>query len=349
MASRPLVSVHYPRSMGEFQSWFATDADCLDYLAWLRWPGGFVCPTCGHPAGWSLADGRIMCKACSSRVSPTSGTIFDRTRTPLTVWFMVCWLFATQKDGTSALTLQKNLEIGSYQTAWALLHRLRSVLVRPGRERLVGGVEVDETYVGGNELGVHLGRAKGKKSMVGIAVERIGARASGRCRMALLRDASAESLRAFLRDHVEEGSTVVSDGWRPYQGATAGLYVHRPLVGHGPAGSKLLPRVHRVAGLAKRWMLSTHQGSIGTDHLASYLNEFVFRFNRRRSRSRGLVFFRVLELAVLHEPVRYRDLIAHAKPGVAPSPPPRTYRHPASLERPRADRPWRAAPPIHSG
>lgn len=152
MASRPLVSVHYPRSMGEFQSWFATDADCLDYLAWLRWPGGFVCPTCGHPAGWSLADGRIMCKACSSRVSPTSGTIFDRTRTPLTVWFMVCWLFATQKDGTSALTLQKNLEIGSYQTAWALLHRLRSVLVRPGRERLVGGVEVDETYVGGNEL-----------------------------------------------------------------------------------------------------------------------------------------------------------------------------------------------------
>jgi ISXO2 transposase-like protein/transposase-like zinc ribbon protein len=349
VASRPLASVHYPKSTGEFQSWFPTDADCLDYLAWLRWPGGFACPGCGHPAGWRLADGRMMCRACFLRVSPMAGTIFDRTRTPLTVWFTACWLFATQKDGVSALSLQKNLEIGSYQTAWALLHRLRSVLVRPGRERLVGAVEVDETDVGGEEPGVHLGRAKGKKSMVGIAVERIGARASGRCRMALLCDASAASLRAFLCDHVDEGSTVVSDGWAPYRSATAGLYVHRPLIGHGPAGSKLLPRVHRVAALAKRWMLGTHQGSIGTDHLASYLNEFVFRFNRRRSRSPGLVFYRVLELAVLHEPVRYRDLIAHTKSGVAPSPPPRTFRHPASLERSRADRPWRSAPSISSG
>ena len=162
----------YPRSLGEFSSWFGTDADCLDYLEWLRWPDGFVCADCGHAGGWRLGDRRWMCSACGARSSATAGTIFDRTRTPLTVWFMACWLFATQKDGISALSLQRALEIGSYQTAWAMLHRLRSVLVRPGRELLNGVVEVDETYIGGEEPGLSGGRAKGKKALVGIAVER---------------------------------------------------------------------------------------------------------------------------------------------------------------------------------
>ena len=143
--------VHYPRSVGGFQAWFRTDADCLDYLEWVRWPLGFVCPDCGHSGGWRLGDGRIMCAACGHRTSVTAGTIFDRTRTPLTVWFTACWSFATAKDGISALSLQKTLEIGSQQTAWALLHRLRSVLVRPGRDLLARTVEVDETYIGGEE------------------------------------------------------------------------------------------------------------------------------------------------------------------------------------------------------
>src|SRR6266540_684981 len=130
---------HYPRSTGDLLAWFPTDADCLDYLEWLRWPGGFVCPRCGHLGGWRLADGRFWCAGCGTRTSPTAGTIFDRTRTPLTVWFTACWMFASGKDGMSALSLQRGLEIGSYQTAWAMLHRLRSVLVRPGRERLTGG------------------------------------------------------------------------------------------------------------------------------------------------------------------------------------------------------------------
>src|SRR5215210_8667793 len=116
----PLAGRHYPRSMGEFQSWFSTDADCLDYLEWLRWPDGFVCPGCGHVGGWRLADGRFGCAGCGARTSPTAGTIFDRTRTPLTVWFTACWLFATQKDGIAALSLKRSLEIGSYQTAWAM-------------------------------------------------------------------------------------------------------------------------------------------------------------------------------------------------------------------------------------
>jgi hypothetical protein len=147
------------------------------------------------------------------RTSATAGTIFDRTRTPLTVWFTACWLFATQKDGISALALQRALGIGLYQTAWAMLQRLRSVLVRPGHALLRGRVEVDETYIGGIEPGLSGGRAKGKKALVGIAVERVEARGFGRCRMAWLLDGSGDALRAFLTDHVQQGATVITDGW----------------------------------------------------------------------------------------------------------------------------------------
>ena len=190
--------MHYPRSAGELRSWFATDADCLDYLDWLRWPDGFACPRCGCTGGWLVADGRYKCVACGKRTSVTAGTLFDRRRTPLTVWFEACWLFASGKDGMSALSLQRSLEIGSYATAWAMLHRLRSVLVRPGRDRLTGTVEVDETYVGGEEPGLRGGRAKGKKVLVGVAIEVIEPRGFGRCRMQVLTDASAATLHAFI-------------------------------------------------------------------------------------------------------------------------------------------------------
>ena len=131
-ALQPRAGVHYPRSAGEFRSWFGSDEDCLDYLDWLRWPDGFVCPRCAHRGGWKVADGRYKCAACGGRTSVTAGTMFDRRRTPLTVWFEACWVFASGKDGMSALSLQRSLAIGSYPTAWAMLHRLRSVLVRPG-------------------------------------------------------------------------------------------------------------------------------------------------------------------------------------------------------------------------
>ena len=187
VTAAPVAGVHYPRSLGELRSWFVTDADCLDYLEWLRWPDGFVCPRCGQlgrlAAGRRPVPLRGVRRSCTS---VTAGTIFDRTRTPLTVWFMAAWLFATQKDGVSAQSVQRALEIGSYQTAWAMLHRLRSVLVRPGRERLTGIVEVDETFIGGEEPGLRGGRARGKKSLVGVAVEVKQPRGLGRCRMAIL-------------------------------------------------------------------------------------------------------------------------------------------------------------------
>ena len=342
----PRAGQHYPASLGDFQSWFRTDADCLDYLEWLRWPEGFVCPACGIRGGWRLSDGRFMCSACSGRSSVTAGTIFDRTRTPLTVWFTACWMFATAKDGLSALGLKRVLEIGSYQTAWAMLHRLRSVLVRPGRERLTGIVEVDETYIGGKEPGLAGGRARGKKVLTGIAVEIREPKGIGRCRMAPLADASGASLESFVRGHIEPGAKVITDGWKGYEGLGKLGYLHDPRSqraarARGDDPGALLPAVHRVASLTKRWLLGTHQGATDDAHLSSYLNEFVFRFNRRRSRSRGMVFYRVLELAVTHEPVRYSELIVNPQSSKTPPTPPKTRGHPHSLERPRQHRPWR--------
>ena len=339
---------HYPRSTGEFGAWFATDADCLDYLEWLRWPEGFVCPRCGHRVGWRMRDGRLRCGACDGRTSVTAGTVFDRTRTPLTVWFTACWLFATQKDGVSAQSLQRALEISSYQTAWAMLHRLRSVLVRPGRERLTGRVEVDETFIGGEEPALRGGRQKGKKSLVAVAVEVREPRGFGRCRMAVLPDASAASLHPFVTDHVEPGAAVITDAWQGYAGIESLGYTRERhsqraarLRGEDPNG--LLPGVHRVASLAKRWLLGTHKGSVDEGHLQAYLDEFVFRFNRRTSRSRGLVFQRVLELAVGHQPVRYRDLVVDPRPKRNPPAGRAGWGHPPSLDRPPANRPWRTA------
>lgn len=334
--------------MGEFQSWFSTDADCLDYLEWMRWPDGFVCPQCGQLDGWRLGDGRFRCGTCRASTSVTAGTIFDRTRTPLTVWFTTCWLFATQKDGISALGLQKALEIGSYQTAWAMLHRLRSVLVRPGRDRLTALVEVDETFIGGEEPGLRGGRAKGKKSLVGVAVEIKEPKGTGRCRMAVLADASAASLHPFVATNVESGAVVITDAWQGYSGIDELGYrrdrrSQRAARLRGEDPGALLPNVHRVVAPAKRWLLGTHQGSIDPEHLQSYLDEFAFRFNRRTARSRGLVFYRVLELAVGHEPVRYRQLIVNPQPKANPPAGRAGWGHPPSLDRPPAGRPWRAA------
>lgn len=226
--------------------------------------------------------------------------------------------------------------------------RLRSVLVRPGRDRLSGTVEVDETYIGGDEPGLSGGRAKGKKVLTGIAVEVQEPKGIGRCRMALLADGSSASLHPFVTGHVQPGATVITDAWMGYHGLAGLGYVHqrrsqRAARARGDDPGELLPAVHRVASLAKRWLLGTHQGSVDEAHLPGYLNEFAFRFNRRRSRSRGLVFYRLLELAVGHGPVRYHDLIVRQRSRAAPPAPPGTRGHPPSLERPGANRPWRAA------
>ena len=215
---------------------------------------------------------------------------------------------------------------------------------RPGRELLSGQVEVDETYIGGEEAGLAGGRAKGKKALVAVAVEVKQPKGFGRCRMRVIPDGSASTLHTFITDNVATGSTVITDGWSGYLGIDKSGYPHdrrsqRAAKALGEDIGKLLPGVHRVASLAKRWLLSTHQGAVDVEHLPGYLEEFCFRFNRRRSRSRGLVFLRVLQLAVGHDPVRYQQLVKRHQPRKAPPRPPGATGHPPNIDRPRATRP----------
>ena len=341
----PRAGVEYPGSYADVRAWFPTDAACLDYLDWLRWPDGFHCPVCRGTKAWKLPDGRWSCGVCGRRVSATAGTIFHGTRTPLTVWFAAAWQMTTQKHGISALGLKRTLGIGSEQTAWAMLHRYRTAMVRPGRERLSGIVEADETFLGGPEPGVR-GRGAQGKVMVEVAVEQVG-RGLGRCRLQVIPDVAGPTLREFMLAHVEPGSVVITDGLASYRPACGEDYEHRPEP-IGPSGQQaheLLPAVHRVASLVQRWLLGTHQGGVKPAHIQAYLDEFTFRFNRRRSRARGMLFYRLLEQAVQAEPRTYRSLVAEPGSGRRdrlPPPPDKRIR-PASLDGDPVDRPWRKA------
>jgi transposase-like protein len=207
--------------------------------------------------------------------------------------------------------MQRVLGLGSYETAWSWLHKLRRAMVRPGRDRLTGTVEVDEAFIGGVTPGAQ-GRDGQDKAMVVIAAEEDG-NGIGRIRLARVPDASSPSLHGFIQNAITPGSTIHTDGWAPYRGLEKLGYAHAatPLKGKGKTAAViLLPRVHRVAALLKRWLLGTHQGAVGPNHLDYYLDEFTFRFNRRRSASRGKLFFRLLEQAVRVEPVTY-DQIVH--------------------------------------
>jgi transposase-like protein len=266
---------------------------------------------------------------------------------PLTLSFTACRLFATGKDGIAALSLKRTVEVGSYQTAWAILDRLGILPVRPGREHLVGTVEVDETCIGGRDPGAGRGKGRDDTVLTGSALEIKEPSGYGRCRIAPLADASAASLQAFVCDRVEPAPTVITDGWQGDLGLDRCGYTHEARsqraarFGGDEQPGELLPAVHRVASLAKRWILGTHRGAIDHAHLHDYLNEFVFRFNRRHSRGREVLFYRVLELAVRHVPVRYADIAAGHLPCKTPPMPPSPRGKPASLERAPADRRWR--------
>jgi transposase-like protein len=299
----------YPRTILELEAQFSTDDACRACLERLRWPDGFVCPRCAGRGGWKTARGLWACRACGHHASVTAGTIFQDTRTPLTVWFRAIWWVTSQKTGASALGLQSVLGLGSYETAWTWLHKLRRAMVRPGRDRLAGQVEVDETFIGGVEPGGGR-RHVGKKALVGVAAE-VRGDGIGRIRLRRVADSSAESLVPFVQAAVEPDSLVVTDGLQSYGGLRdLGYRLETRVVrGSGKTASELLPRVHRVASLLDRWLLGTHQGAVSREHLDYYLDEFTFRMNRRNSRYRGLLFLRLLEQAVAVEPVPYSKLV----------------------------------------
>jgi transposase-like protein len=294
------MSEDYPRTLFELERRFSDEDACRAYLFALRWPEGFVCPGCGGTQAWATGRGLWLCRGCRRQVSVTAGTLFQDSHVPLTTWFRVMWYVTSQKSGASALGLQRVLGFGSYKTAWRLLHKLRRAMVRPGRDRLQGVVEVDEAYWGGAEVGV-VGRLTQKKERLLVAAEADGA-GIGRIRMACVPDLTKETLHHFIAHAVEPGGTVRTDGLNAYMGLQG--YVHDRLIQRNqPADTHLLPRVHRVISLLKRWLLGTHQGAIGPEHLVYYLDEFTFRFNRRKSASRGKLFYRLAQQAVQVQPV----------------------------------------------
>jgi transposase-like protein len=272
----------------------------------------------------------------------TTGTIFHSTRTPLTVWFAAAWYVTSAKNGVAAKTLHRLLGFGSYQTAWAMLHRFRAAMVRPDRDRLAGVVEVNEMFIGGLKPGKR-GRGAAGKSLVAVAVELLIPKGFGRCRLSIIPNTQAPTLRAFLLDCVKPGSVIVTDGLSSYPAAIEDTYQHQPHVGVGadqPAHVSL-PAVHRIASLVKRWLLGTHQGAVAADHLQAYLDEFVFRFNRRHSAFRGLLFRRLLEQAVHAAPVTYRSLVKIPLPKLTKPHAPSMHRtRPSTLTGTLPVHPW---------
>jgi transposase-like protein len=347
MLSEPKADVHYPGRVADLRAWFPDDAACLDYLDWLRWPDGFVCPHCRSGTAWQLRDGRYSCGGCKRRVSVTAGTVFHGTRTPLTVWFEAAWLMMTSKAGVSAVYVQRVLGLGSYQTAWAMLHRYRDVMIVPERDKLSGVVEMDETYIGGVKAGKR-GRGAAGKVLVAGAIERAGGdrRGFGRARLEIITSAKSTALREFITANIAPGTTVISDALSSYPNALAGPdYEHDPIniKRSGLQAHQVLPGVHRLFSLSKRWLEGTHQGRVEDDHLQSYMDEFIFRFNRRTARQRGLLFLRLLERAVQADPIRFVDIVANPHPAERRGRPPGRREWPTTLAVEPLDRPWRRA------
>lgn len=309
MAGDAVGGVDYPRTFQEFQAWFPNEDACLDYLETLRWPDGFVCPVCECRDAWRTAGRLFMCTACSRKTSVTAGTIFHRSHTSISTWFAAVWFVTSQKNGVSALGLQNVLGFGSYETAWAWMHKLRRAMVRPEREQLSGVVELDETLVGGASTG-QLGVSGENKVPVLVAVERLANGRLGRVRFDIGQRPGSKKLLTFAEDSIAKGSLIRTDGAIFLRQLPSMGFKHEYSTGYDSLDKdQELPGVHLVASLLKRWIAGTLQHRVSDKHLAYYLDEFAFRFNRRTSRARGMLFYRLLQQAVNTDPHPLEDLI----------------------------------------
>ena len=297
----------FPGNIVEFQRRFADEAVCLEYLAASRWPDGYRCPACGGDRAWVLARRHLwQCAACGQQASVTAGTVLHGTRTPLPLWFWAAYLVATLTPGISALRLQRQLGISRSERAWTMLHKLRRAMVAREREPLKGEVEADQFFLGGYEQGLRGGRQRGGKALVAAAVEVRGA-GSGRLRLSVVPDASAAALGGFVAVAVAPGAIVHTDGWAGYADLSGRGYEHRPRSQRANPGEQLLPRIHRAISNLKSWLRGTHRG-VSAAHLQVYLDEYVFRFNRRGTPMAA--FQTLLGLAGQHEPTTYRQILA---------------------------------------
>src|SRR5881227_1459017 len=309
-----------PEDMPSFLARFGSDEQCREYLFKARWPNGFRCAACGHDDAYALRTKIVYeCVACRKQHSLLAGTLFEQTKTGLAKWFLAIYLVTSSKGGIAATELKRQLGFGSYGTAWSWLHKIRKAMVRPDRQPLAERVEADETYVGGPRPGKR-GRGAAGKTLVAGAVEagrgEARGRRLGRLRLAILADASAASLDAFLAAQVAKPATVATDGLRGYRGLPAEGYDHEPVslsASRGDAALRL-PGIHLVFSLVKRWLLGTHHGAVSEKHLPAYLDEYVFRFNRRTAKRVSHGFARLIEHAVRIKPSTYRAIVAAPTP-----------------------------------
>lgn len=312
MTSNPVAGADYPRSYQEFRSWFPDDVSCREYLAHLRWPQGFSCPECGCGQCWRTGAGLWMCTECGLKTSATAGTIFHRSHTPLSTWFTAIWFLTASKNGVSAQSLRDTLGFGSYETAWAWLHKLRRAMVRPDRDLLSGVVELDQSFLGGRTK-----RTDGNgtdKVPIAIAVERTPNGRLGRVRLHAADQPGGLDMIDFATEVVTPGSTIHTDGARMFKRFSTIGYQHQatPSTRNGvtvPDPDSVMPGPHLISTLLKRWTAGTLHYRVSEQHLPYYLDEFTFRFNRRTSRARGMLFYRLLQQAVDTEPHPLKDLI----------------------------------------
>jgi transposase-like protein len=287
----------YPESLQELFDIFPTEEACREYLFQVKYVTGFICPHCQGKEYWKYKKGILRCKACKKDISITADTVFHGRHLSLKIWFQAIWLIVSRKTGISGVGLAGELGIKRLKTGWQLLSTIRTGMIRPGREKLNGIVEVDEIFIGGVHKGKR-GRGSDGKVMVLVAVEdRLKPVGIGRIRMQIITDASSETLLKSVKEMIEPGSTIKTDEFRSYPAIVKHGYQHIA-VKRGPTGlpgEDPTPIVHRIASLLKRWLLGTHQGRVGEEYLEKYLNEFVFRFNRRKSHSRGMLFYRLIQ------------------------------------------------------
>jgi transposase-like protein len=294
--------MEYPKNQMEFEKLFSTDDQCLSYLLLLRLENSYLCPSCSHVEYWINDRKQMVCKLCKRQTSILAGTIFHGTKTPITLILRALWFMVAQKNGVSAVSVQKILGINRYETVWTWLHKFRRLMVVPERSKLSGTVEIDETLVGGKKSGKR-GRGAEGKILVVIAIELVGKK-MGRVRMETIESAGRVNLNQFVKNNIELESTVITDGWKGYTDIKKMKYKHEI------QNKKLIldkeditPNVHKIASLLKRWLLGTHQNYVSQDYLNFYLDEFTFRYNRRNSKSRGLLFYTLLKQAMSHQPL----------------------------------------------
>lgn len=291
----------YPANLVELMDMFPNEESCLEYLSKVRWPNGYEFSNCGGKDIWKMNSGLYRCKACKYNGSVISGTIFQDTHKPLRLWFQAIWYVVSQKHGVNALGLQKTLGLGSYHTAWEWLHKLRRAMVRPGRDKLNGIVEINEAFIGGKQFGKR-GRGADGKTLILIAAEDT-LNGIGRIRLALISNSSGNVLKESIQQMVSKGSTIRTDGWAGYSGLDKIGYIHLPMSNHNIRDKDTVELTHLVSSLLKRWLIGTHHGAISHKNLPYYLDEFTFRFNRRKSRLRGKLFYRLIQQALETEPV----------------------------------------------